>query len=203
MKQKYTIAEYEALWQNDPQRYGCVPLPQAMDSLKLDTQAISRLIDKGVLECFDIGDPSGALCMVTLKSLLLFKTAKAAGTHDRPRQILQILTEAARNQKTLLFGDVMQTVGLTYQNAMHRQLFKKDLRAATQESELYSLNLLISALLVFKIQHIPEDDFFLMAEELGMFTPGKDSKTVFFKNHLERIFLYFQSSESLSEKQGI
>jgi hypothetical protein len=44
-----------------------------------------------------------------------------------------------------------------------------------QQSELYAHDLLISALRVYKIQHIPDDDFFLMAQEPGMFTPGKDA----------------------------
>jgi len=126
----------------------------------------------------------------------LFQTARAAKGQDRPDRILTILTDAARNKKTLSFGDVMQAVGLTYQDAMHRQLFKKDLRTVNRQSELYAHGLLISALLVFRIQHIPEDDFFLMAQELGMFAPGKDSKTVFFKDHMERIFQYFEKDKT-------
>jgi hypothetical protein len=122
----------------------------------------------------------------------LFKISKAAPPQDRPRRILEMLTDAARNKKTLLYGDVMQAVGLTYQDAVHRQIFKEDLRAAVRQSEPYSHNLLISVLLVFKIQYIPEDDFFAMAQELGMFTSGKDSKTVFFKEHLDRIFQYYE-----------
>jgi hypothetical protein len=121
----------------------------------------------------------------------IFMTAKAAPAKDRPHIILKTLTDAARNRKTLPFGEVMQAVSLDYQDALHRQLFKQDLRTATRQSALYAHGLLISALLVFKIQHIPEDDFFLMAQELGMFTPGKDSKTVFFKEHLERIFKFY------------
>lgn len=118
----------------------------------------------------------------------LFKTTRAAAKENRSHRILNILTEAAQNKKTLLYGDVMKTVGLAYQDAMHRQIFKQDLREATRKSELYEHGLLISALLVYKIQHIPDDDFFLMAQELGMFAPGKDPKTAFFKDHLERIF---------------
>jgi hypothetical protein len=86
----------------------------------------------------------------------------------------------------------MQTVGLTYQNAMHRKAFRQDLRQATRQSVLFEKGLLISALLVFKIQYIADDDFFLMAQELGLFTPGKDSKTVFFNEHLQRIFQYYR-----------
>jgi hypothetical protein len=122
----------------------------------------------------------------------LFKAAKTVPAPDRARRILEILTDAARSKKTLHFGDVMQAVGLTYQAAMHRQGFKRDLRAATRQSELFAHNLLISALLVFKIQVIAEDDFFLMAQELGLFTPGKDSKTKFFRNQLEGIFRYYE-----------
>lgn len=123
----------------------------------------------------------------------LFKTSMKARIQDRPRRILELLTEAARNQKTLPFGDLMQDLGLTYQDAMHRQAFKRDLRQAARQSELYAQGLLISALLVFKIQHIAEDDFFLMAQELGLFTPGKDSKTRFFNDHLKRIFQYYSA----------
>jgi hypothetical protein len=194
LRQKYSISEYEDLWQSNPQRYGCVPVQQAIDSLHMDAQAVSALIDKGALECFEIGDDPGLRSMVSLKSLLIFKAAKAVAPPDRPGRILKILTEAARNKMTLLYGDIMQAVGLTYRDAMHRQMFRKDLRAATQQSEIYAHGLLISALLVFKIQHIAEDDFFLMAQELGMFAPGKDSKTVFFKDHLERIFKYYEEN---------
>lgn len=124
----------------------------------------------------------------------LFKTTKASPAQDRSRRILAILTDAARNKKTLPYGDVMQAVGMAYQDAMQRQAFKKDLRSAVQQSELYAHSLLISALLVFRIQHIPEDDFFAMAQELGLFTAGKDSKTVFFKEHLDRIFQYYEEN---------
>jgi hypothetical protein len=126
----------------------------------------------------------------------LFKTAKAVKVQnqDRPRRILEMLTDAARNRKTLPYGDVMQAVGLSYKDVVHRKLFKKDLRTAVRQSASYPHNLLISALLVFKIQDIPEDDFFAMAEELGMFTSGKDSKTVFYKEHLERIFQYYEEN---------
>lgn len=123
----------------------------------------------------------------------LFKTSMKATGLDRPRRILALLTDAARKQETLLFGDAMQAVGLNYQDAMHRQTFKKDLRQATRQSELFDQGLLISALLVFKIQHIAEDDFFLMAQEQGLFTQGKDSKTVFFNDQVKRIFEYYAS----------
>lgn len=141
--------------------------------------------------------PEGGSCSLCsfwskIKKPDLFKTTKAAAAEDRPRRILKVLTEAAQNKKTLFYGDVMKMMGLAYQDAMHRQIFKKDLRAATQKSELYEHGLLISALLIYKIQYIPDDDFFLMAQELGMFTPGKDSKTVFFKDHLERIYNYYE-----------
>jgi len=140
--------------------------------------------------------PEGGTCSLCpfwskVKKPDLFKTAKASPALDRPRRILEILTDAARNKKTLPYGDVMQTVGLAYQDALHRQLFKKDLRTAVQQSELYAHGLLISALLVFKIQHIPEDDYFIMAQELGMFTAGKDSKISFFKEHIESIYRYY------------
>lgn len=125
----------------------------------------------------------------------LFKTSKTTAAHqDRPNRILDMLTDAARNRKTLPFGDVMLAMGLNYQDAVHRQTFKRDLRAAVRQSELFAHDLLISALLVFKIQPIAEDDFFLMAQELGMFKPGTDSKTNFFKNHLERIFQYYDAT---------
>jgi hypothetical protein len=129
----------------------------------------------------------------TIKKPDLFKPAGVGTTRNRPGQILEAMTEAARNQKTLLYGDVMQSVGLSYRDADHRNIFKKELREATRQSELYEHGLLISGLLVFKIQNIPEDDFFLMAQELGLFTPGKDSKTAFFKAHLKRIYLYYQA----------
>jgi hypothetical protein len=123
----------------------------------------------------------------------LFKTTKASPALDRPRRILELLTEAARNKKTLAYGDVMQSMDLSYQDAVHRQIFKNDLRQAVRQSELYPRGLLISALLVFRIQHIPEDDFFLLAQELGKFTPGKDSKISFFKDHIESIYQYFEA----------
>lgn len=122
----------------------------------------------------------------------LFKPIKVKPDIDRPRRILEMLTDAARNRKTLLFGEVMQAVGLTYQDAGHRQRFKKDLKAAVSQSELYPHKLLLSVLLVLKIQHMAEDDFFDMAQELGLFTSGKDSKTVFFKEHLELVFRYYE-----------
>ena len=143
--------------------------------------------------------PAGGSCPLcpfwsNVKKPDLFKTAKATAAEHRPRRILNLLTEAAQSKKTLFYGDVMETMGLAYQDAMHRQIFKKDLRAAAQQSELYEHGLLISALLVYKIQYIPDDDFFLMAQELDMFTPGKDAKTAFFKDHLERIFNYYEGN---------
>jgi len=124
----------------------------------------------------------------------LFKTAHKKPTRDRPRRILEMLTDAARNQKTLPYGDVMQAVGLAYRDAFHRRKFKEELRAAVRQSKLYPHKLLLSALAVFKIQHIPEDDFFAMAQELDLFTPGKDSKTVFFKEQMEGIFQYYEEN---------
>jgi hypothetical protein len=126
----------------------------------------------------------------------LFNIVKATPVQDRPRKILEMLTVAAQKKQTLLYGDVMQAVELSYSNAMHRQVFKEDLRAAVKQSELFSHKLLLSVLLVFKIQHIPEDDFFTMAQELGLFTSGKDSKTLFFKEHLERVFQYHEENRS-------
>jgi hypothetical protein len=124
----------------------------------------------------------------------LFKIAPKGPTQDRPQKILEMLNDAARNKKTLLFGDVMQAVGLTYQDGTHRKIFRKNLRKAVRQSELFPHNLLLSALLLFKIQDIPDDDFFAMAQELGLFTPGQDSKTVFFKKQLARIFQYYEEN---------
>jgi hypothetical protein len=143
--------------------------------------------------------PEGGTCprcsfWSNVKKPDLFKTTKASPAQDRPSKILKMLTDAARNKQTLFYGDVMQTVGLSYQDAVHRQIFKEDLRSAVRQSDLFAHNLLISALLVFKIQHIPEDDFFAMAQEMNLFTSGKDSKTVFFKEHLKRIFQYYEEN---------
>jgi hypothetical protein len=192
MRQRYAISEYEELWQSDPQRFGAVPFKKAVASLQMDPQAVTMLADRGVLECFEIGDGSDAISMISLQSLLLYKSARAAATQDRPNQILEILTEAAKNKKTLHYGDVMKTMGLAYQDSRHREKFTSYLREAVRKSELYEQGLLISALLVYKIQFIPEDDFFAMAHELGLFTPGKDSKTVFFKDQMERIFKFYE-----------
>lgn len=160
---------------------------------------LSVALTPGIYYCSHepgIDFPDGGSCPLCsfwskVKKPDLFKPSEATTTQDRPRRILELLTEAAKKQETLHFGDVMQTVGLTYQDAMDRQAFKRDLRQATRQSALYEKGLLISALLVFKIQYIAEDDFFLMAQELGMFTSGKDSKTVFFNDHLKRIFQYY------------
>jgi hypothetical protein len=195
MKQRYAISEYEELWQSDPQRYGGIPLQKAIDSLLMDAQSVSMLVERGVLECFEIGDDSDVIPMVSLQSLLLFKSAKAASTQDRPDRILQILTEAAKAKKTLYYGDVMKTVGLTYKESRHRQTFTAALREAVKKSELFEHGLLLSALLVYKIQYIPDEDFFDMARELGFFTPGKDPKTVFFKDQLERIFEFYEKKQ--------
>jgi hypothetical protein len=192
MRQRYAISEYEDLWQSDPQRYGGIPLQKAIDSLQMEPQAVSMLVDRGVLECFEIGDDSDKIAMVSLQSLLLFKSAKAATTKDKPDQILQILTEAAKNKKTLYYGDVMKTVGLLYKESRHRQTFTAALREAVRKSELFEHGLLLSALLVYKIQFIPDEDFFDMARELGLFTPEKDSKTVFFNHQMERIFKFYE-----------
>ena len=189
MKLKLSVSEYENLWQTDPRRYGCIPVALVSDSLQTGIQEVLSLIEKGALECFEIGGHSEL--MVTLRSLLIFKSARASIVQDRSLRIQEILTEAARRRKTLLYGEVMQALGLTYADAMQREIFKKDLREATRRSELFAHGLLISALLVYKIQFIPDDDFFLMAQELGLFTPGKDSKTVFFKDQLDRIFEYY------------
>jgi hypothetical protein len=166
-------------------------------------QVVSVALTPGIYYCPHepgVDFPEGEACphcafWSNVKKPDLFKpikTAKAAAPPDRSHRILEILTQAARNKTTMPYGDLMQTLGLNYQDAVHRQAFKKDLRAATEQSELYAQGLLISALLVFRIQHIPEDDFYLMAQELDMFTPGKDSKTVFFKNQLQRIFEYYE-----------
>jgi hypothetical protein len=124
----------------------------------------------------------------------LFKIAMPAPSQNRSPRILEMLTDAARNRKTLLYRDVLQAVGLTYKDAEQRQIFRMDLRTAVRQSELYPHGLLISALLLFHIQHIPEDDFFTMAGELGIFTSGKDSKTVFFKEQRDRIFQFFEEN---------
>jgi hypothetical protein len=160
---------------------------------------VSVALTPGIYYCSHepgIDFPEGESCprcsfWSNVKKPNLFKTSLKAVVQDRPQRILALLIEAARDQKTLPFGDVMQAMGLNYQDAMHRQTFKRDLRQAVRQSELFDQGLLISALLVFKIQHIAEDDFFLMAQELGMFTPGMNSKTAFFNDQVTRIFQYY------------
>ncbi len=125
----------------------------------------------------------------------LFKTTNAVPKTDRPGQILKILTQAAKNQQTLYYGDVMADVDLSYQDAFHRKIFTRDLRIAVKKSELYEHHLLLSVLLLFKIQNCPEDDFFAMAQEIDLFKSGKDSKTVFFKEHLEQVFQYYKDNK--------
>jgi hypothetical protein len=192
MTTRYTLTEFEELWQKEPERYGCIPLIHAKRSLEMDEAALAPLIERGVLELFEIGDASHTDRMVTLKSLLTFKAARTARIQDRAGRILEILTDLARKRQTLAFGDVMQAMGLNYQDAIHRQRFTADLREATHRADAYKEGLLICVLLVFRIQHIPCDEFFLMAQEAGFFTPGKDSKTVLFKDHSERIFQYYE-----------
>ena len=192
MRTKYSISEYEDLWQSDPQRYGGIPLQKAIISLQMDPQAVTMLVDRGILECFELGDDSDVIALISLQSLLLFKSTKSATTQDRPNQILQILTEAAKNKKTLYYGDVMKSVGLMYKEARHRQTFTAALREAVQKSELFEHGLLISALLVYKIQFIADEDFFVMAQELGLFSPDKDPKSAFFQDQLDRIFKFYE-----------
>jgi hypothetical protein len=158
----------------------------------------SVALTPGIYDCpheAGVDYPQGGACPQCLywsniKKPDLFK-AKAAASQDRPQQILEIITEAARNKKTLYHGDVMKTVGLDYKEALHRKTFTAALREAARKSELFEHGLLLSALLVYKIQFIPDDDFFDMAHELGLFTPNKDSKTVFFKDQMEGIFKFY------------
>jgi hypothetical protein len=192
MKTRYTPSEYENLWRKDPERYGCVPLSYAVLTLGLDERALAPLVEKGVFELFEIGEDTHTSRMVSLKSLLIFKTARVARSEDRPGRILEILTDLARHRKTLAYGDAMQAVGLTYQNAIHRERFTADLKEATRRATAYEQGLLICVLLLFRIQHLPCDDFFAMAEEEGFFTPGKHSKKLLFKDHSERIFQHYE-----------
>lgn len=193
MSQRYSISEFENLWEKDPERYGCIPLQLAVESLEMDKDAFSMLIDKGAMELIKIGNEDHVRDMVSLRSLMKFKLARMAQTKGgRPERLLKMLTEAAKNRKTLVYGDVMKLMGLIYKEADHRDRFTADLRKAVELSELYEHNLIISCLLVFKIQFIAHDDFFIMAEERGLYTAGKDSKTVFFKEHMEAIFQYFE-----------
>jgi hypothetical protein len=196
VRRKCTHAEYEELWRKDPESYGCVPVQQAVESLQIEEASVSALIGNGALDCLDVGDGSSSLRMVTLKSLLQFKAARAAsaGAQDRPARIFEILTDAARNKKTLPYGEVMQSLGLTYSDGLHRRMFNEDVREAVRRSELFSQGVLLSALLVFKLQLMADDDFFLMAKELGMYKPGRDSKTAFFKGQLARIFQHYEGS---------
>jgi hypothetical protein len=192
VRRKCTHAEYEELWRSDPQGHGCISVQQAVASLQMDEASISMLIERGALDGFDVGeDPTYRI--VTLASLLKLKAARAVSTSekDRPTRILETLTEAARNKRTLCYGDVMQAMGLTYSDGLHRRMFNEDVREATRRSELFSHGLLLSALLVFKLQQMADDDFFLMAKELGMYKPGGHSKTGFFKGQVDRIFAFY------------
>jgi hypothetical protein len=192
MTSRFTFTEFEELWQKDPERYGSVPLTQAAGSLDIDERALAPLIERGALELFEIGNDSFTSRMVSLKSLLIFKTARAARSQGRPERILEILTDLARKRQTLAYGDAMKAVGLNYQDAIHRQRFNADLTEATRNAAAYEQGLLICVLLVFRIQHLPCDHFFLMAQEAGFFTPGMNSKTVLFKDHSERIFQFYE-----------
>jgi hypothetical protein len=162
-------------------------------------KVLSVALTPGIYDCpheAGVDYPEGGTCPQCLfwsniKKPDLFR-AKAAPAQDRPKQILQILTEAAKDKKTLYHGDVMQTVGLVYKKASHREMFTTALRKAVQKSELFEHGLLLSALLVYKIQFIPDDDFFLMAQELGLYTPNKDSKKGFFSSQVERIFKFYE-----------
>jgi hypothetical protein len=141
-------------------------------------------------------DGSCPLCpfWFNVKKPSLFDTTKASPEQNRPHRILELLTDAARKRQTLPYGDVMDMVGLNYSDAVHRKIFRENLRTAVRQSEVYAHNLLLSALLVFKIQHIPEDDFFVLAQELGLFKSGKDSKTFFFNEHVKQIFQYYEEN---------
>lgn len=84
---------------------------------------------------------------------------------------------------------------VTYKDVIHRQRFFSDLREATKQSELYKQGLLSGALLVFKIQHLPTDEFFLMAKEYwGCSRLEKIQKPRSFKEHVGRIFEYYDET---------
>ena len=162
-------------------------------------EVCSVALTPGIYHCpheAGVDYPEGGTCPKCLfwsntKKPDLFK-AKAAPSQDRSKQILQILTQAAKDKKTLYHGEVMKSLGMVYKDAGQRRTFTAALRKATQESELFKHGLLISALLVYKIQFIPDDDFFLMAHELGLFTPNQDSKKAFFEDQVERIFKFYE-----------
>ena len=88
MRPRYAYSEYDDLWQSDPRRYGAISLQKAIASLQMDTKAVSMLMNRGVLECFELGDESNVTLMITLQSLLLFKSAKTAAAQDRPHEAL-------------------------------------------------------------------------------------------------------------------
>lgn len=190
-----TASDYiESFSDADPDSllYSIIPKTIAAEASGVTRATLDKWIKNGDITQIKIGKTK----YVSLASVL----ERFLGEVKMQNLALEYIESAARERRTVTYGDLMNHLSLDHKIAPHRTKIAKILGAISRSS-VQSYGLMISAIVVLKGYDIPSDGFFELVEILQNAMPDKGELTSYeeedwerwLEEHQEKIFDYFET----------
>ncbi|SKA96721.1 hypothetical protein SAMN02745704_02764 [Paucidesulfovibrio gracilis DSM 16080] len=175
----------------DAQKFAAVPVGVAADYLGITREAVSERIRKGNLHAITVKGKERNWRLVLVSALYRTQQKGEDMVSKNTERVRELLEEAARQQKVVFYGKLMDEIGLTYKNPKHRKIIGSILGLISEDTYAdRGLGFMLSAIAVRKNSGLPNESFFELACSLKAKEKGKDDKQ-FWRNQRKRIFNHF------------
>ncbi|NKE71264.1 hypothetical protein [Candidatus Manganitrophus noduliformans] len=166
--------------------YSFVPVSLAAEFLNVTPSMINDLLKNGSLDAVVVNGSRKNWKGVLVESLMTYTKNKRTSVTSMIKQIRHILETAAKKKRKMFYSDLMEQVGLSYQNPYHRRLIGECLGKLSAQT-FKEKNYMLSALAVLKSTGRPNEIFFELANELGALDDTQKEKD-FYQSQIKKIY---------------
>lgn len=189
---KVELAEFVENCMDKNSNYSTLPVPLAAEYLSVSPAYISQLVAKGKLDLIKITSGDNTRQAVLVTSLYELKNGEDKATEERVARLTKFLVKVGRKGNLVTYGEAMEAIGLKWSNPNHRAIFSKILYDVTYGHDLFKNGILITALVVYKRNKRPNQNFFEIAQEEELWDHEEVSQEDFHDLHVNTIYQFFK-----------
>lgn len=181
----------EAVTKN-PERLAFVPTSLAAELIGVKRSTANDLVKSKKLTKITVHEDGLKWSGIQVKSLLEYISSSEENTESATVKVRRILEKCGKDGHPIEYGVLLEQIGMTHRNPQHRNLIGKILGEISEETwEKYDF--MLSALAVNKSTQVPNESFFMLAEQLEAIEDSDDDEecSEFFEQQLEAIYEHY------------
>lgn len=179
---------------DNPEFLAFVPISMAAELAGVKRSTANDLVQSKKLTKITVQEDGIKWSGIQIKSLIEYLGASADNVEDTRKKVARILERCGKDEETIEYGILLSQIGMTHKNPQHRKMIGSILGEISTRS-WNDYEFMLSALAVNKTTGMPNDSFFILAEQLGAIENSDDDEECreFFDQQIEAINNHFSS----------